>query len=77
MTTGGSVYRRSPRGYCANDRAIARAIRGGPAEYTVPWALAHATPHVCTQVPGQLPAPARLLYHRVWLPRFTRNTPPL
>ena len=57
--------------------AIARAIRGGPAEYTVPWALAHATPHVCTQVPGQLPAPSRLLYHRVWLPRFTRNTPPL
>ena len=55
--------------------AIARAIRGGPAEYSVPWALAHATPHVCTQVLGQLPAPARLLYRSVWLPRFTRNTP--
>jgi Hemerythrin HHE cation binding domain len=57
--------------------AIAKAIRGGAAECTVPWALAHASPHVRTQVLGQLPAPARLLYRRVWLPRFARNTPPL
>jgi hypothetical protein len=57
--------------------AIAKAIRGGAAQCTVPWALAHASPQVRTQVLGQLPAPARLLYRRVWLPRFTRNTPPL
>jgi len=56
--------------------AITKAIRGGAAERTVPWALAHASPQVRTQVLGQLPAPARLLYRRVWLPRFTRNTPP-
>ena len=57
--------------------AIARAIRGGAAQRTVPWALAHASPQVRTQVLGQLPAPARFLYRRVWLPRVTRNTPPL
>lgn len=57
--------------------AIAKAIRGGAAECTVPWALAHASPHVRTQVLAQLPAPARLLYRRVWLPRFTRDIPPL
>jgi Hemerythrin HHE cation binding domain len=28
--------------------AIARAIRGGPAECTLPWALAHASPHART-----------------------------
>jgi Hemerythrin HHE cation binding domain len=55
--------------------AIARAIRGGPAECTLPWALAHASPHICTQVLRQLPAPSRLLYRKVWLPRFTRNIP--
>src|SRR5262249_58243192 len=57
--------------------AIAKAIRGRAADGTVPWALARASPHVRTQVLGQLPAPARLLYRRVWLPRFTRSTPPL
>jgi hypothetical protein len=25
----------------------------------------------------QLPAPARLLYRTVWLPRYARTTPPL
>jgi hypothetical protein len=40
-------------------------------------ALAHASPHICTQVLRQLPAPSRLLYRKVWLPRFTRNIPPL
>ena len=57
--------------------AISRAIRGGPAAGTLPWALASASPHVCAQVLSQLPAPGRLLYRRVWLPRHTRNTPPL
>jgi hypothetical protein len=61
--------------------AITRAIRGGHslrrAAATVPWALASASPGVSTQVLGELPAPARLLYHRIWLPRYRRNTPPL
>ncbi len=57
--------------------AIGRAIRGGPAAGTLPWALASASPHVCAQVLSQLPAPGRLLYRRVWLPRHTRNTPSL
>src|SRR5258705_8801227 len=57
--------------------AIGRAIRGGPAAGTLPWALASASPHVCAQVLSQLPAPGRLLYRRVWLPRHTRNTPQL
>jgi putative NADH-flavin reductase len=26
---------------------------------------------------GALPAPARLLYRAIWLPRYARNTPPL
>ena len=61
--------------------AIARAIRGGRslrhAAATVPWALASATPDVRTQVLGGLPVSARLMYHRIWLPRYSRHTPPL
>jgi hypothetical protein len=61
--------------------AITRAIRGGHssrhAALTVPWALAHASPDTCTEVLSQLPAPARLLYRTVWLPRCTGDTPPL
>jgi hypothetical protein len=61
--------------------AITRALRGGTgggrAAHTIPWALAHATPAVRTQVLSQLPAPARLLYRAIWLPRHTRTTPPL
>jgi Hemerythrin HHE cation binding domain len=60
---------------------IARAIGGGHsvrhAAATVPWALAGVSPDVRTHVLRQLPAPTRLLYQRVWLPRHTRNTPPL
>jgi hypothetical protein len=60
---------------------IARAIRGGHslrhAAATVPWALAGASPDVRTQILRQLPAPTRLLYQRIWLPRHTRHTPPL
>lgn len=60
--------------------AITRAIRGGHgtrhAALTIPWALAHASPDVCTQALSQLPAPARLLYRRIWLPRYARTTPP-
>ena len=61
--------------------AIAAAIRGGHstrrARATVPWALADASPDVREHVLSQLPAPARLLYRMVWLPRYTRTTPPL
>jgi len=60
---------------------IAAAIRGGHstrrAGITVPWALAGASPDVREHVLSQLPAPARLLYRTVWLPRYARTTPPL
>lgn len=42
--------------------------------------LVHTTaagPDVRNQVLSQLPAPARLLYRTAWLPRYTRDTPPL
>jgi iron-sulfur cluster repair protein YtfE (RIC family) len=60
---------------------IAAAIRGGPstghAGTTIPWALADARPDVREHVLSQLPAPARLLYRTVWLPRYTRTAPQL
>jgi hypothetical protein len=60
---------------------IAAAIRGGlsirHAGTTVPWALTGASPGVRDQVLSQLPAPARLLYRTVWLPRYARITPAL
>lgn len=60
---------------------ITRAIRGGRgargAAQTLPWALAHASPTHRLHVLGQLPAPARLLYRRAWLPRYTLTTQPL
>jgi hypothetical protein len=59
---------------------IAAAIRGGHstrrARTTVRWALADASPDIRDDVLGQLPAPARLLCRRVWLPRYARTTPP-
>jgi hypothetical protein len=36
----------------------------------------HATA-IREHVLRQLPAPARLLHRRVWLPRYARTTPPL
>ena len=58
--------------------AITRAIRGGHSlrhtAATIPWALASASPGVRTQVLDQLPAPTRLLCHKIWLPRHLRNT---
>src|SRR5215831_15873923 len=54
---------------------IALAIRGRRAARTLPWALAGASPNVRAQVLAQLPAPARLLYRAVWLPRCTRTQP--
>jgi hypothetical protein len=38
-----------------------------------PWALSEARPEVRDQVLGQLPAPARLIYRAVWLPRYRRS----
>jgi hypothetical protein len=62
-------------------RRIASAIRGGTGARrtgaTIPWALAGATPDVCHRAQSQLPAPARLLYQTLWLPRYMRSTPPL
>jgi len=56
-------------------RAIARI--GGLRQVAVmfPWALSEARPDVRDQVLGQLPAPARLLYRAVWLPRYRRRVP--
>jgi hypothetical protein len=60
---------------------IAAAIRGGRsiqrAGTTISWALTGASPGVREQVLSQLPAPARLLYRTVWLPRHARTTPAL
>jgi hypothetical protein len=60
---------------------ITAAIRGGHstrrAGTTIPWALAGASPDIREHVLSQLPAPARLLYRTVWLPRYARTTPPL
>jgi hypothetical protein len=59
-------------------RGIAAAIRGGRstrrAAITVPWALAGASPDIREHALSQLPAPARLLYRTVWLPRHARTT---
>jgi len=54
-------------------RAIARI--GGLRQVAVmfPWALSEAGPEVRDQVLGQLPAPVRLLYRTVWLPRYRRR----
>ena len=52
---------------------IARAIRGRYAAHTLAWALAHASPHVRTEVLSQLPTPARLFCRKVGLPRYSRN----
>jgi hypothetical protein len=60
--------------------AITRALRGGRSvrrvATTVPWALADASPDIREHGLSQLPAPARLLYRTVWLPRYARTTPP-
>jgi hypothetical protein len=60
---------------------IAAAIRGGHSTRrvgtTVPWALAGASPDIREHALSQLPAPVRLLYRMVWLPRYARTTPPL
>jgi hypothetical protein len=59
---------------------IAAAIRGGHSTRrvgtTVPWALAGASPDIREHALSQLPAPVRLLYRMVWLPRYARTTPP-
>jgi hypothetical protein len=51
------------------------ARRGGLRQAAVmfPWALSEASPQVSGGVLGQLPAPARLVYRAVWLPRYRRR----
>ena len=59
---------------------IAAAIRGGRstrrAGTTIPWALVGASPDIREHALSQLPAPARLLYRTVWLPRYARTASP-
>ena len=52
------------------------ARRGGlrQAAEMFPWALAEASPEVRGEVLAQLPAPARVIYRAVWLPRYRRRT---
>ena len=51
------------------------ARRGGlrQAAEMFPWALSEASPQVRGEVLGQLPAPARLVYRALWLPRYRRR----
>jgi Hemerythrin HHE cation binding domain len=55
------------------------AIRGGHSVRrvgtTVSWALTGASPDIRQHILSQLPAPARLLYRTIWLPRHARTTP--
>ncbi len=60
---------------------LAAAIRGGHsirrAGTTLPWALTGASPDTRQHILSQLPAPARLVYRTIWLPRHARTTPAL
>jgi Hemerythrin HHE cation binding domain len=58
-------------------RAIARMGGLRQAAVMFPWALSGASPSVRERVLSQLPAPARLVYHAVWLPRHRRRAPAL
>lgn len=53
--------------------SIARRAGLRQAAVMFPWALCEAGPLVRAEVLGQLPAPARLLYRAVWLPRYRRR----
>jgi len=55
--------------------AIARAIRGGPAERTVPWTLAPVSPHVRTQGTEPTASARPLFYRRAWLPPLHPQLP--
>lgn len=58
-------------------RGIFKALgrKGGIRQAAVmfPWALSDASPDLQARVLGLLPAPARLLYRSVWLPRYRRR----
>jgi hypothetical protein len=60
---------------------LAAAIRGRHsirrAGTTLPWALTGASPDTRQHILSQLPAPARLVYRTIWLPRHARTTPAL
>jgi iron-sulfur cluster repair protein YtfE (RIC family) len=67
--------RLGPAGWAAFGRDIRQSqggIRGG-AEY-LPWVLDGASEATTARVLGLLPPPARLLYRRVWAPRYHRAT---
>ena len=48
-------------------------LRGG-AEY-LPWVLDGASPSMQANVLALLPPPARILYRRVWAPKYRRTAP--
>jgi hypothetical protein len=54
-------------------RRASGGIRGG-ASY-LPWVLDGADPEVRARFLGMLPAPARLLYSKVWEPAYRRRSP--
>jgi hypothetical protein len=63
-----------PSGWDAFGRDIRKTqggLRGG-AEY-LPWVLDGATPAMQAKVLALLPPPARVLYRRVWAPRYRRT----
>jgi Hemerythrin HHE cation binding domain len=63
-----------PAGWAAFGRDIRKTqggLRGG-AEY-LPWVLDAASPAMQAKVLGMLPPPARILYRRVWAPRYYRT----
>ena len=62
-----------PKGWDAFREAI-RKMQGlkGAAEF-LPWLLDGATAELAERVLGELPAPARLLYRKRWLPSYTRT----
>jgi hypothetical protein len=62
-----------PAGWDAFGREIRRTqggLRGG-ATY-LPWVLDGASPSMQAKVLAQLPPPARILYRRVWAPKYSR-----
>jgi iron-sulfur cluster repair protein YtfE (RIC family) len=54
-----------------NDQRRRIGIRGGAQLF--PWLLDEATPEQIQAVLGQLPSPLRVVYRRIWEPRYARH----
>lgn len=65
------VLTRAERGQVG--RAIAQLGGVRQAAVMFPWALSAARQEVRDRVLGELPAPVRVLYRMVWLPRYRRR----